>query len=327
MAANVNNYISAANAAVSKNVQIRKALADSKVRYDRLGNAAVNQDAANRINVAQNNASTANTTIRAQANVAGEQMRADTKEKIRGIEKKSRMTGMLAGGVALLGVGAGMLRKKEEPNAELELLKSQKGFYDAQIQKSQAEIARLEAEGLKADKPDDEDSGGTTTKKTNASDGTSSAQDAIASTATDTYPGGKVDFSSIRDMAKTSGAKFPELVAAQWALESDWGRKPSGKNNYFGIKAGEGESGTSKGTWEVINGKKVNTSANFKNFDTPSGSVNELVNRWYKDYGKYKGVNRANSASEAAGLLTVEGYATDPEYANKLRSILERQGY
>ena len=174
---------------------------------------------------------------------------------------------------------------------------------------------------------DAKDTGGTTTKKTNASDGNSSAQDAIDSTATDTYPGGKVDFSSIRDMAKTSGAKFPELVAAQWALESDWGNKPSGKNNYFGIKAGPGESSSNKPTWEVINGKKVDTAADFKNFDTPSGSVNELVNRWYKDYDNYKGVNRANSASEAADLLIVEKYATDPEYANKLRDILKGQGY
>ena len=38
------------------------------------------------------------------------------------------------------------------------------------------------------------------------------------------------DFKGIVNMAKTGGAKFPELVAAQWALESGWGKTPSGKN-------------------------------------------------------------------------------------------------
>ena len=114
---------------------------------------------------------------------------------------------------------------------------------------------------------------------------------------------GKVTAKSIAGMATAAGAKFPKLVAAQWALESAWGKTPSGKNNYFGIKAAGGEASTSKPTWEVINGKKVNTSANFKDFDTPQGSVNHLTNQWYKDYKNYKGVNRAASAQEAADLL------------------------
>ena len=37
--------------------------------------------------------------------------------------------------------------------------------------------------------------------------------------------------------AKKAGAKFPEVVAAQWALESAWGEHTSGDYNYFGIKA------------------------------------------------------------------------------------------
>jgi hypothetical protein len=32
------------------------------------------------------------------------------------------------------------------------------------------------------------------------------------------------------------GAKFPEVVAAQWALESSWGKHTSGTHNYFGLK-------------------------------------------------------------------------------------------
>jgi flagellum-specific peptidoglycan hydrolase FlgJ len=36
--------------------------------------------------------------------------------------------------------------------------------------------------------------------------------------------------------AKRVGAKFPELVASQWALESGFGKHVSGKHNYFGLK-------------------------------------------------------------------------------------------
>ena len=106
-----------------------------------------------------------------------------------------------------------------------------------------------------------------------------------------------------------------------------WGKTPSGKNNFFGIKAGAGESGTSKQTWEVYGGKEVTTSAKFKNFETPQAGVDELVNRWHKDYKGYSGVNRGGSAAEAADLLVQEGYATDPNYAAKLKKIMTDQGY
>lgn len=333
MAANVNNYISAANAAVSKNVRIRKALADNKPNYANLANASVNQAARNRANVAANNASTAQTAIKGKTLVEGQQIKADTEKDIRGINKKARMTGMLAGGAALLGIGAIEMNKKEEPDARLELLQQQSGYWQNRYDQAGKDVDEAEARykslseqidnggGKSSGSESLSDSGGSSSSNTN------NTNNAIESTATDTYPGGKVSFDSVREMAKTAGSKFPELVAAQWALESDWGNKPSGKNNYFGIKAGSGESGTTKGTWEVIDGKEVNTSASFKNFDSPSGSVNELVNKWYKDFGDYKGVNRANDASEAAGLLTVENYATDPNYASKLRDIMSRQGF
>jgi len=129
MAANVNNYIAAANAAVSKNVRIRKALADNKPNYANLANASVNQAARNRANVAANNASTAETAIRGKTLVEGQQIKADTEKDIRGIDKKARMTGMLAGGAALLGIGAIEMNKEEEPDARLELLQQQNDYW------------------------------------------------------------------------------------------------------------------------------------------------------------------------------------------------------
>ena len=126
------------------------------------------------------------------------------------------------------------------------------------------------------------------------------------------------------EMAEKSGAKFPELVAAQFALESAYGSAISGTHNYFGMKATGSESGTMKGTQEVYGGQTVNTTAKFKNYSSAQSSVDELVNRWYKNYKGYKGVNNASSAADAADMLRSEGYATDPIYSQKLKRIMRQ---
>ena len=126
------------------------------------------------------------------------------------------------------------------------------------------------------------------------------------------------------DMAGSAGAKFPELVAAQMVLESAGGTALSGTNNFFGMKATASESSTAKQTTEFRDGVEGTETANFKNYSSPQDSVNDLVNKWYKDYPGYQGVNNANSLEEAAMMLQQQGYATDPEYAQKLIQIANR---
>lgn len=122
-------------------------------------------------------------------------------------------------------------------------------------------------------------------------------------------------------IAKEAGAKFPECVAAQAALESGWFKHTSGKNNYFGLKG----NGTNVNTQEFIDGKWITINAGFIDFPDLRSCVFYLVDRWYKDFGRFKGVNRAQSRNECARLLVKEGYATDPDYATKLIQILDRQ--
>ncbi len=122
------------------------------------------------------------------------------------------------------------------------------------------------------------------------------------------------------DLGKIAGAKFPELLAAQAALESGWGEHVSGKNNYFGLK---GSPGTIVTTREVYDGKEVSIEAEFKDFANELECVQYLIDRWYKDYRGYKGVNRANTAQEAAHLLKEKGYATDPIYPELLIGLME----
>lgn len=126
----------------------------------------------------------------------------------------------------------------------------------------------------------------------------------------------------ITEAAARAGARYPELVAAQWALESAWGKQPSGRNNFWGLKG----KGTIKTTKEVINGKEVQIKAEFQDFRTISEGVQFLVDRWYRDYetgGKiYRGVNNASDREAAADELVKQGYATDPSYATKLRNLM-----
>ena len=123
----------------------------------------------------------------------------------------------------------------------------------------------------------------------------------------------------VKAAAKTAGAKFPEVVAAQWALESGYGKHTSGKNNYFGLKG----EGSDRETKEFINGQWVTIKAGFIDFPDLQTCVTYLVDRWYRDYQRYKGVNRAGSPEECARLLVREGYATDPQYAEKLIKLLQ----
>jgi hypothetical protein len=122
-------------------------------------------------------------------------------------------------------------------------------------------------------------------------------------------------------IAKNAGAKYPECVAAQWALESNWGKDTSGTHNYYGLKG----AGSAVDTKEFVNGQWVTIKAGFIDFPDLGTCTYYLVNRWYKDFGGYKGVNRATSRNECAKLLVDEGYATDPSYSTKLIQIMDKQ--
>lgn len=125
----------------------------------------------------------------------------------------------------------------------------------------------------------------------------------------------------VRAAAKKAGAAFPDVVCAQWALESGWGKHFSGKWNAFGLKG----SGSAVSTQEFINGKWITITDSFIDFPDLETCVFYLVDRWYKDFGRFKGVNRAKTRNECAQLLVVEKYATDPDYSTKLIQILDRQ--
>lgn len=116
---------------------------------------------------------------------------------------------------------------------------------------------------------------------------------------------------------------LPSLVIAQAALESGWGAY-SIENNIFGIKAGSSWMGrvAIRRTKEWDGSKYITKEARFRAYD----SIEDSIIDYLKLVGKskrYKEVKRATNYKEAARLIYEAGYATDPEYSNKLISIIE----
>ena len=130
----------------------------------------------------------------------------------------------------------------------------------------------------------------------------------------------KNTWSGVKAVASRVGARYPEVVAAQWALESGYGKHTSGKNNFFGIK---GKPGTTKETKEFLNGKWITILDTFRDYPTPEACIEHLITLWYKDYKGYEGVNKATSAEQCCHLLQQEGYATDPTYPQKLIQLIK----
>lgn len=128
-------------------------------------------------------------------------------------------------------------------------------------------------------------------------------------------------WTGVMECARRAGARYPELVAAQWALESGWGKHTSGVNNYFGLKG----PGTSVKTQEVINGKTITITAEFLDFRDLDQCVTYLVDRWHRDWKQHLGVNNAPNRDEAARELIRQQYATDPKYADKLIHLMNQQ--
>ena len=133
-----------------------------------------------------------------------------------------------------------------------------------------------------------------------------------------TYPN---SWDGVTQAAKDAGAKWPALVAAQWALESGWGKHLSGAHNYFGLKG----AGSGVETKEFVGGKWITTSAEFIDFPDLFSAVDYLVSRWYRDFRNFKGINHCVSIEDAAKELQRQGYATDPDYPAKLLKVVREQ--
>lgn len=129
-----------------------------------------------------------------------------------------------------------------------------------------------------------------------------------------------------QDTHKSHGVPA-SVTIAQAALESGWGEHAPG-NNLFGIKADRSWTGpaTYKSTSEVIRGQRVQVTAAFRAYLSWAGSLNDHADFLRKN-PRYKAAFQfSNDGEKFARAIAAAGYATDPNYASLLVSIIRKYG-
>lgn len=119
----------------------------------------------------------------------------------------------------------------------------------------------------------------------------------------------------VNEYIRRKGQKrlFPSTVLAMAALESGYNLKAT---TLFGIKG----DGVVLDTTEYIDGECVNIKDSFKCYPSLTASVQGLY-----ELMQWEHYDRATSCidyEEECKMVQACGYATDPEYANKLISII-----
>ena len=149
---------------------------------------------------------------------------------------------------------------------------------------------------------------------------------------------GKAAFSSPEEfvaimlpMAQSAAEKIgvdARYLVAQAALETGWGKSiirqqdGSSSHNLFGIKAADWQGDSARVlTTEYVDGKQVKESASFRAYGSFEQSFNDYVN-FLQNNERYDGaLDSAANPKRFVSELQRAGYATDPQYANKIAQI------
>jgi flagellar protein FlgJ len=115
-----------------------------------------------------------------------------------------------------------------------------------------------------------------------------------------------------------------QLMIAQWAIESQWGEKPAGHANYFGIKKADRHTKCcTVTTHEVVNGKSVVQNLEFADYNSLNDSCRDYA--WLIAHGaayRTAWVQYQGDRDLHALIRAVAGaYATDPNYARLATAI------
>lgn len=120
---------------------------------------------------------------------------------------------------------------------------------------------------------------------------------------------------------RTGSAVTPEMIQAQWGMETGWGKKMTGAFNYGNIKAGRGWAGKTQAIGGVLeygpDGQKTYGTENFRAYGSAQEAGADYAGMISNRFLKGKPVK---SADEFYRALKAQGYATDPDYAGKLLS-------
>jgi flagellar protein FlgJ len=122
------------------------------------------------------------------------------------------------------------------------------------------------------------------------------------------------------------------VTVAQAILESDWGRSALAQdaNNYFGMKS-MGTLGDDGVVWMPTSeydgaGQLYQTTSAFRAYKSLADSVTDH-DLLLENSARYAPAMRvANDPKQFAQQLALNGYSTDPAYADKLIALMDRYG-
>lgn len=136
-------------------------------------------------------------------------------------------------------------------------------------------------------------------------------------------------FNSVNKVNKENGYElYNSVIIAQSVLETGWGQSKimMTANALFGIKAGSGWKGKvySSYTNEVYDGVTATEYATFRAYD----NIEDSIEDYYKLIkNNYKKALNCNSQKESIQAIKNGGYATDPEYVDKIMSIINANDF
>ena len=132
--------------------------------------------------------------------------------------------------------------------------------------------------------------------------------------------------------ASQSSGVPPQLMLGQAALESGWGKReihmPDGSNSYnlFGIKAGANWNGkvANVTTTEYQGGAPTKQVASFRAYSSYAEAFKDYAHMLSSNPRYAPVLQQGGDTAGMAQAIQKAGYATDPNYADKLSSIMSQ---
>lgn len=142
----------------------------------------------------------------------------------------------------------------------------------------------------------------------------------------------------LKPHAQAAGERLgvkPEALVAQAALETGWGqhvihdRNGNSSHNLFNIKADQRWSGerVNVSTLEYRDGLPQMERADFRQYRDYQQSFADYVEFLQNNPRYQEALSRGANAEEYAEALQEAGYATDPAYAEKIKSLLRSEPF
>lgn len=121
----------------------------------------------------------------------------------------------------------------------------------------------------------------------------------------------------------------PLVLVAQAALETGWGKHVPAGNNFYGIKAGASWQGPTQDldSPEFENGRMVSRNSRFRAYPSVLESMQDYVSLITGNERYAEAADKSFDPDRYFDEIQKAGYATDPNYASKLKNIARQVAF